>query len=355
MGEGGGEGKAAKQDEAKLGKVAAEEKKAAEDQEKKNEEKAEDDENKKGKEEKAEEEPKPPTPPPAPLILHVDLHCVGCVKKIKTFLLKTRGVEEVEVDMEQNQVKIKGVVSPQSLCDKISKKTKRRANVIHPLPSAEGDPLPELVISQVSGLATVELSVYVHCEGCAKQLQRKILKMRGVQTVATEASSGRVTVTGTMDPNELARYVYRRTKKQAQIIPQPEPVPKPEPEKKEEGKGAGEQPEEIKKGSDEDGNDKEEKKEEGDHKGGLDGKEGKEERSEEDHQKDGPKQEESSLGCNNDEGKILIINNDYDYNYDEEEIMKRLRFNYPQPIYIIERIPPQPFSDENLNSYCCIS
>ncbi|XP_031380107.1 heavy metal-associated isoprenylated plant protein 1-like isoform X3 [Punica granatum] len=179
MGEGGGEGKAAKQDEAKLGKVAAEEKKAAEDQEKKNEEKAEDDENKKGKEEKAEEEPKPPTPPPAPLILHVDLHCVGCVKKIKTFLLKTRGVEEVEVDMEQNQVKIKGVVSPQSLCDKISKKTKRRANVIHPLPSAEGDPLPELVISQVSGLATVELSVYVHCEGCAKQLQRKILKMRG--------------------------------------------------------------------------------------------------------------------------------------------------------------------------------
>ncbi|PKI35622.1 hypothetical protein CRG98_044076 [Punica granatum] len=322
MGEGGGEGKAAKQDEAKLGKVAAEEKKAAEDQEKKNEEKAEDDENKKGKEEKAEEEPKPPTPPPAPLILHVDLHCVGCVKKIKTFLLKTRGVEEVEVDMEQNQVKIKGVVSPQSLCDKISKKTKRRANVIHPLPSAEGDPLPELVISQ---------------------------------TVATEASSGRVTVTGTMDPNELARYVYRRTKKQAQIIPQPEPVPKPEPEKKEEGKGAGEQPEEIKKGSDEDGNDKEEKKEEGDHKGGLDGKEGKEERSEEDHQKDGPKQEESSLGCNNDEGKILIINNDYDYNYDEEEIMKRLRFNYPQPIYIIERIPPQPFSDENLNSYCCIS
>jgi hypothetical protein len=58
----------------------------------------------------------------------------------------------------------------------------------------------------------------------------------GVQTAVTEFSTGKVTVTGTMDANKLVDYVYRRTKKQAKIVPQPEP----EPEKKEEESKEGE-------------------------------------------------------------------------------------------------------------------
>ncbi|KAI9128041.1 hypothetical protein K1719_001034 [Acacia pycnantha] len=52
-----------------------------------------------------------------------------------------------------------------------------------------------------------------------------------------------VTVTGTMDANKLVDYVYRCTKKQANIVPQPEP----EPEKKEEPKEAKEAKAEEKK------------------------------------------------------------------------------------------------------------
>ncbi|OMO97752.1 hypothetical protein COLO4_14384 [Corchorus olitorius] len=149
--------------------------------EEKKEEKAEE-----KKEEKAEEKPaeekkeEAPPPPPPPFVLFVDLHCVGCAKKIEKSIMKIRGVEGVMIDMAQNQVTIKGIIEPQAICAKIMKKTKRRAKVLSPLPAAEGEPIPEVVSSQVSGLTTVELNVDMHCQACAEQLKRKILKMRGI-------------------------------------------------------------------------------------------------------------------------------------------------------------------------------
>lgn len=64
-------------------------------------------------------------------------------------LIKITGVEGVVIDMGQNQVTIKGLVEPQAICTKIMKKTKRRAKVLSPLPAAEGEPLPEVVASEV--------------------------------------------------------------------------------------------------------------------------------------------------------------------------------------------------------------
>lgn len=51
--------------------------------------------------------------------------------------------------MGQNEVTIKGIVEPQAICMKIMKKTKRMAKVLSPLPAADGEPLPEVVTSQV--------------------------------------------------------------------------------------------------------------------------------------------------------------------------------------------------------------
>lgn len=36
---------------------------------------------------------------------------------------------------------------------------------------------------QVSGPTTVELNVNMHCEACAEQLKRKILKMGGIVSI----------------------------------------------------------------------------------------------------------------------------------------------------------------------------
>lgn len=58
-------------------------------------------------------------------------------------------MEGVVIDMVKNQVTIKGLVEPQEICSKIMKKTKRMAKVLSPLPAAGGEPIPEVVASQV--------------------------------------------------------------------------------------------------------------------------------------------------------------------------------------------------------------
>ncbi|KAK1286507.1 hypothetical protein QJS10_CPB20g01599 [Acorus calamus] len=306
-------------EEAKLEETKAEAKPEEKKEEEKKEEKTE---------EKKEEEPKPPSPPP-PIVLYVDLHCVGCAKKIERTILKVRGVEEVEINMPINQVTVKGIVDPQAICDRIQNRTSRSARILSPLPPAEGESKPEAPPVQVSGMQTVELRVNMHREACAQQLKKKILKMRGVQTVETELSSGKVTVNGTMDGEKLKDYIYQRTRKLAKIVPQP---PKEEPKKEEEVKAVPEEkPQEDKKEEKPEEEEKEEEKaqpppQEGDNGGG--GEEKGQEKGEE------PKKE----------GEEVVVSDD---------MVKKMM--YWRPIYVIEQLPPpQLFSDENPNA-CCIS
>lgn len=156
----------------------------------------------------------------------------------------------------------------------------------------------------------------------------------GVQAATTELASGKVTVTGTMDAEKLVEYVYRRTKKQARIIPQPEPEkqePKPEDKPAEE---ASAPPAEEKKAEETGGG---EKKEEQPREAGEAKKEGND-------GKDSDEEEPKKLAEGDNE--LMSI---------EEESLKRMMYYY-QPVYVIERIPPAPqlFSDENPNA-CCIS
>ncbi|KAH1262893.1 Heavy metal-associated isoprenylated plant protein 9 [Glycine max] len=312
-------GEEAKQEQVQpVAEAKPEEKKEEKAEEKPAEEKKEE-----KPEEKTEDEKKEEPKPPSPCVLFVDLHCEGCAKKIERYIMKMRGVEGVVIDMAKNEVTIKGIVEPQAICNTITKKTKRRASVISPLPEAEGEPIPEVVNSQVSGPVTVELNVNMHCEACAEQLKRKILQMRGVQTAMTEFSTGKVLVTGIMDANKLVDYVYRRTKKQAKIVPQPEP----EPEKKEEKPAEEEtKPEEEKPPE-------EAKKEEGG--------ENKEEKG----------GEESKEEAKKEENNVVVV----PYNNIDDEGLKRMMYYYQYPpLSVIERIPPpQLFSDENPNA-CCI-
>ncbi|XP_011084582.1 heavy metal-associated isoprenylated plant protein 9-like [Sesamum indicum] len=241
-------------------------------------------------------------------VLFVDLHCVGCANKILSSISKITGVERVLMDMGKNEVSIKGVVEPESVCSRIMKKTRRRAQLLSPSPQPQGEPMPEFVASQGS---TVELTVNMHCEGCAGQLKRKILKMAGVKTVETELSSGKVTVTGTMDAD-----------RQARIVPQPEPEPEPEkpPEEKEEEKP---------------------------------GAAAEEANPEEDEKTDPPPEEEKKV-----DGTVATAEEGGERKEEvrsvEEQAMHKVLMYYYPPLYVMERIAaPQIFSDENPNA-CCI-
>ncbi|XP_022888808.1 heavy metal-associated isoprenylated plant protein 9-like isoform X2 [Olea europaea var. sylvestris] len=266
-------------------------------------------------EEKKVEEIKEEPKPPSPLVLFVDLHCVGCAKKIERSILKIRGVEGVVIDMVKNQITVEGVVEAQVVCNKIMKKIKRRIKVLSPLPESEGEAMSEVVASQDSELTTMELNVNMHCLACAQQLKRKILKLKGVQIAETEFSSGKIKVTGTMDADKLVDYIYKSTKKQAKIIPQPETEESKPKENKDEKK-----PDEAAKQEEEKNEERGENEEKGEEKGGEN------------------KEEPFKEG---------------DINFSDEEAMHKL-VHYYQPLYVIERIPPpQLFSDENPNA-CCI-
>ncbi|KAK9145890.1 hypothetical protein Sjap_005793 [Stephania japonica] len=303
-------------------------------------------------EEKPVEETKEESKPASPVVLLVDLHCVGCSKKVERVLMKVRGVEAINIDMGLNQVTIKGVVDPQALCNVIEKKAKRRASILSPSPPAEGEPTPQLVTSQVSGVTTIELNVDMHCEACALQLKKKILKMRGVQTAETDLGSGKVSVTGTMDAQRLVDYVYRRTKKQARIVPQQEPAPEPKPEpepdpkKEEEEKkeeGSEKPPEEAEAKSEDKQEENVEKKEE------------EKPVEQEEEKKEGGGNESENKGDYQNQ-QVEEVKEDQMANKVEEDQMmhKMIYHNFYQPLYVIERIPaPQLFSDENPNA-CCI-
>ncbi|WOL05747.1 heavy metal-associated isoprenylated plant protein 3 [Canna indica] len=330
-------------EEAKQEVEAKQEEKKEEKKEEKSEEK---------KEEKAEEKKEEVKPgPPPPIVLAVDLHCVGCAKKIEKSILKCRGVESVEVDMMQNQVTVKGIVDPQVLCSRIQKRTMRNVKVLSPLPPAEGDPKPEDVPPPVSGITTVELLVNMHCEACAEQLKRKILKMRGVQTAETDMSAGKVTVTGTMNGEKIVEYIHRRTGKIASIIPPP-PPPKEEEKKEEEKKGEEKPAEEKKEEKKEESTEKKEEEKAAEPQDG-DGKEEKGGGAEEKKEGDGEAINAVTFAEEDMMKKMIYWNNP---NFIGEEEMAR-RMMHWMPVYVIQRPPPPPpqlFSDENPNA-CCIT
>lgn len=140
-----------------------------------------------------------------------------------------------------------------------------------------------------------------------------------MQSAETELSSGKVTVTGTMDADRLVDYVYRHTRKQAKIVPQPT-------EQKEEGGKEGEKPAAEAP--------KEEKKEE-------------EKAPEQGDENNENKEEKAAEGGEEakKEGEEVINS--------VEEMAKKMM--YSQSFYVIELVPPpQLFSDENPNA-CCIS
>lgn len=127
-----------------------------------------------------------------------------------------------------------------------------------------------------------------------------------------------MTVTGTMDADRLVDYVYRRTKKQAKVVPQPEPEPEkpaeegPKPEEKKEEKHA----------------------------------DAEEAKAAEEEKKDPPAEEEKKEGGDAAEEEEEEVMRSV-----EEQGMYKMMYHY-QPIYMVERIPPAPqlFSDENPNA-----
>lgn len=191
-----------------------------------------------GEEQKEEEPPE--------IVLGVDMHCEGCARKVEKSLRKCEGVEEVKTDSKCRKVVVKGKgADPVKLCERVQKKTGRKAEIISPLPKPPEEekkeevtppPTPQDQKDEPKPI-TVILKIRMHCEACAQVIQKRIKKMKGVETVETDISNEQVIVKGFVDPAKLVEDVYRRTRRQVSVVPEKEEEKKEEPEKKEEEKG----------------------------------------------------------------------------------------------------------------------
>ncbi|KAL0905576.1 hypothetical protein M5K25_024007 [Dendrobium thyrsiflorum] len=191
-----------------------------------------------GEDGKAESAPVPP-PPPEEILMRVYMHCEGCARKVKRSLKGFDGVEEVTTDCKTHKVVVKGkkaAEDPLKVVERVQKKSGRKVELLTPLPppkpekkeeeKKEEKPKPEE--KKEPPVISVVLKVHMHCEACAQEIKKRILKMKGVQAADPDLKASQVTVKGIMDPSKLVEYVYKRTGKHSVIVNSDTAEKKPE-------------------------------------------------------------------------------------------------------------------------------
>ncbi|RZC91039.1 hypothetical protein C5167_028870 [Papaver somniferum] len=218
------------------------------------------------------------------VVLKIDMHCEGCAKKVKKSVSHFEGVEEVQGDIASNKLTVKGKVDPVKIKEKLEQKTKKKVEIISPLPPKKVEGGGEKKVEggdkkkeekkveekpaekkteekkteekktaekkteekkpKEAPVVTVVLKIRLHCEGCITKIRKIITKYKGVQEVKIGNTKDLVTVKGTMDVKSLTPYLKEKLKRSVDIVPPPAAAaPKKDDGGKKEGGGGGEKKE----------------------------------------------------------------------------------------------------------------
>ncbi|KAI7996668.1 Heavy metal-associated isoprenylated plant protein 7 [Camellia lanceoleosa] len=97
------------------------------------------------------------------------MHCQGCADKIVKYLRGFGGVEQIETDMKNHIVTVKGKkADPKKILERLPKKSNKHVKLISPILRVQ----PKEV--------EVMLKIYMHCEGCSEDIKYRIYKMQGI-------------------------------------------------------------------------------------------------------------------------------------------------------------------------------
>ncbi|KAE8663368.1 palmitoyl-acyl carrier protein thioesterase [Hibiscus syriacus] len=177
---------------------------------------------------------------PREIILKVYMHCEGCARKLRCCLRGFKGVEDVMTDCKSNKLVVKGdKADPLKVLERVQMKSHRQVELLSPIPkppsTAEEKEKPEGGEKKEEVMAVVVvLKVHMHCEACAQEIEKRIQRMKGVESVDPDPKSSEMTVKGVFNPTKLVDYVYKRTGKHSLIVKQ-EPHRKNEEEKPKDG------------------------------------------------------------------------------------------------------------------------
>ncbi|KAK6942769.1 Heavy metal-associated domain, HMA [Dillenia turbinata] len=168
-------------------------------------------------------------------VLKVDLHCEGCAKKVKRYVSKLDGVDDVKVDSSASKLTVTGNMDPEKLREGVAGKTNKKVDLVSPAPAKKegggggGDKKPDEKGEKKADEkkpeekkpkeTTVVLKIRLHCEGCISKIRKIISKYNGVDNVAIDAQKDLVTVKGTMDVKDLVPFLKAKLKRSVDVVP----------------------------------------------------------------------------------------------------------------------------------------
>ncbi|XP_010536610.1 PREDICTED: heavy metal-associated isoprenylated plant protein 3-like [Tarenaya hassleriana] len=282
---------------------------------------------------------------PQEIVLKIYMHCEGCAKKVRRCLKGFEGVEDVMTDCKSGKVIVKGdKADPLKVLERLQRKSNRQVELLSPIPEPKPAEEPEKKAvekpkaeEKKEEAVTVVLRVHMHCEACAMEIQKRIMRMKGVESVEPEYKASQVIVKGIFTPATLVEYIYRKTGKHAAVVKQ-DPPPEMSPEKDKDKETKDKPSKEDKKAKAEE-------------------KKPKEEKNKKD-QLDKAKEPKDSGGGG--EAKPAVESGgDAAAAEETEKVVETKRneyyYHYSPPRYPMDNVyyyaqPPQIFSDENPNA-----
>ncbi|MCO5591903.1 hypothetical protein L7F22_045896 [Adiantum nelumboides] len=190
------------------------------------------------------------------VVVRVDMDCEACKQKVKKVLKNFPGVENIDLNSDEQKVTIKGNVDAWKVFEALRSKCGRRTMLVYPQLSkdeerkAKEDSIINSVnkiVDSITELFTpkppntvVELKVRMHCGACAKKVKKILLRLDGVMDVEGDMAMDKVVVKGRdLDAEMLCETVKHSGKPCELISYKKEEIPlekKKKGEKKEDNK-----------------------------------------------------------------------------------------------------------------------
>ncbi|GJT07581.1 heavy metal-associated isoprenylated plant protein 8-like protein [Tanacetum coccineum] len=100
------------------------------------------------------------------------------------------GVEVVEPNTKDNQVTVKGKnCDPVRIQERVRHKSGKHVEIISPVQKKQQEKKPQEKKPEAPKVTETVLKMHLHCEGCAKEVKRCVLKMAGVQSSKPDMES----------------------------------------------------------------------------------------------------------------------------------------------------------------------
>ncbi|XP_058199934.1 heavy metal-associated isoprenylated plant protein 3-like [Rhododendron vialii] len=85
-----------------------------------------------GKPDKKPDEKKSKEPQVTTAVMKVNLHCQGCIHKIRKTVTKTPGFQDMSIDEQKDQVTVKGTMDMKALAEALKERLKRSVEIVQP-------------------------------------------------------------------------------------------------------------------------------------------------------------------------------------------------------------------------------